>query len=146
MFSITTSCSHYSYVFASTEKYTSEKASKSLLKYIDEDELYITFTELYSNFDIKIYENDTLYINESITTGNKVKGIANSYKVNKNANITIFLDGYDKPIKINQKQMKLYKFIFVSKFKEKIKIEFDNAPRAFVNFPKNNYIKKDSIP
>lgn len=146
VFIINTSCSSYKFEFIPLGENTSEKMSKILSKHLKEDELYLSFTKTYDNFKVKIYENNEVEYDGLMTTGAKnVKGLADAFKINKNSTVTVYLDGFKKPLKITPHQMRDYKFIYISKYKKQIVIEFNNNPKALVDPVLWKPTLKDSI-
>ena len=129
------SCSNYNTVFsASSEDIISRKAK--VLEYVlKKDELFLIFTRVFDNTQVKVIENNKMVYDGLMNTDES--GKSNVFKININSELTIFFDKIKKPLKITKEQMKLYKYIYISKNKNKITAEFSNGAKDLGAMPDN---------
>jgi glutaredoxin-related protein len=140
------SCNPFKYTFVPIEpNYDAEKISRSI-KSLKPNQLFLIFTKNYQNSRIKLYSDDLVLFDSTITTNlsGNLMGLAKAFKVDKESKIIIHFDDIKKPLTITPQQMKEYKLIYLIKEKGRVEIEFNNNPRALVTFPKKRSLK-DSI-
>ncbi|CAM4020061.1 MULTISPECIES: hypothetical protein [Flavobacterium] len=127
------SCSKYTFTYIPVDEYDNiEKLNKINADNMKYDESFLTFTKSFNDYRIKLYQNDTIKFDSVITTGNRrIYGIAKTFIVNRKSQLKIYFQDINKPLYINEEQMKNYKFIYISKKNKKIEIEFNNGTKKF---------------
>lgn len=123
------SCSSYKFEYIPTSDKILLGLSKSLSNNLKEDELYLSFTKTYKNSKIRIIENNEILFDSLISTDNKK--ITKTFKINKNFNVQIYIEGIKQSLNLTKEQMKDYKFIYIEKNKKKVVVEFNNGTKNF---------------
>lgn len=99
-------------------------------KKVAENEAFLTFTKNFNNDKIKIFDDERVIIDSTLSTGKYgIIGMADSFKINKEAVIIIQINNERKLLTIYPKEMKNYKFIYVEKNGGKYNVEFNNSKR-----------------
>lgn len=121
------SCSNYKLQFVPTDDIIKSKLDDAFFELykIDTNELYFSFTKSYNNYHIKVIENDSILYDSLVTTGDK--GLAKTFKVNGNSDVTVYFEEFKKPLKIKKENLRNYKLVFVYKQNGKVLVEFNNG-------------------
>jgi hypothetical protein len=124
------SCRPYEKIYIPITEYDDiERLNRINQKNISEHEAYLTFTKNFDKEQIKILEDGQLTVDSVMSTGSRgIEGVANSFKINKNAIITVKFKNCHKLLTILPKDMKDYKFIYIEK-KDNYSyiVEFNNS-------------------
>lgn len=131
----TSSCNSYKLNYYPTSYELMDRKSNVLEDLIKKDELFLIFTKGFENTTVKLLENNNIIFDSSMVT--KKNGRAETLKVNINSNLKIYFADIKKPLFIKSSQMKLYKYVYIEKKKNKVTVEFNNGHKDLGSLPPN---------
>lgn len=129
------SCKSYKFIFAPSSEEIISKRAIALQYIIKKEELFLVLTNSFKNEKVKVLENNNIIYDDLIETD--TRGKAKVFEVNINSKITMLFDGIKDSLKITPEQMKLYKYIYLSKNKKKVTVEFSNGGKDVGSLPPN---------
>ncbi len=123
------SCTSIKYIYNENKQANFTKISLALKNadYISNEEFYLVFTKGFNNKNIKIIENGNQIFDDIIET--KSNNVAKTFKLKYDNNYQIELMDLNEKIIIIPEKVKNYKFIYISKIRNKFIINFNNGEK-----------------
>jgi hypothetical protein len=123
------SCSNIVYKYNNDVSSHHKKISLALKEanYISENEFYLIFTKGFLNSEIKILDEKGILFEDTITT--KTSLIAKSFKLKYGFRYQIKLESLNDKILILPEKSKNYKYVYISKSKNKVFADFNNGKK-----------------